>query len=444
MPTTEAQHYDTIIHASWLFSGDSQKPLLENHSLVIKDGKICHILPRPEARKLEAEQSYLLTDQILMPGLINMHGHAAMSLLRGFADDLPLADWLNHHIWPAEQQWVSDEFVRVGTELAIAEMIKNGITCFSDMYFFPNVVAETASAIGIRSQITFPVFDFPSAWGNDADDYIHKGLALRDTFKHQSLTQFAFGPHATYTVNDKAFEKIAMLAEELELNVHTHLHETAQEVNDEISKSGMRPIERLNEIGLLSPKLQCVHMTQVSESDLQLVVDNKCSIVHCPRSNMKLASGISPTSTLQKAGVTLALGTDSAASNNQLSLLQEAESAALLAKVSSSNAEALPAALALQMATANGAKAMGQANRLGQLEPGYDADIIAIDLSQLESQPIHNPISQILYSAAKNAVSHSWVAGKCLMRDNQLTSINTEKLAADVAQWQQKLSTTTQ
>lgn len=430
---------DTLITAEWLIPVVPEGTVLHHHSVAIKDGRIVAIVAPADADGISADHTVELPGHALMPGLVNCHGHAPMSLLRGYADDLALMPWLEQHIWPAEGAHVSEEFVRDGLELALSEMIRAGTTCFSDMYFFPNVTAALCHEIGMRCQISFPIFDFPSAWGSDADDYISKGLALRDDFKHSPLISLVFGPHAPYTVSPEGLAKIGMLAAELDLPVHIHLHETAQEVAEAIQATGLRPLHQLNELGLLGPRTQCVHMTELDDSDIELLAAARAHVVHCPESNMKLASGICPVSQLQAAGVNVALGTDSAASNNDLDMFAEMRSAALLGKLSEGDASALPAPRVLSMATIQGARALGLEQETGSIEPGKAADLIAINMNASNTLPMHNPISQIVYAANSRQVMHSWVAGRCMLRDGELTSLNLESIHTRARSWAQRI-----
>jgi 5-methylthioadenosine/S-adenosylhomocysteine deaminase len=318
-------------------------------------------------------------------------------------------------------------------------MIRSGTTCFSDMYFFPNVVAERVDLAGLRCQLSFPIFDFPSAWGQDADDYISKGLALRDDLKHSERIKVVFGPHAPYTVNDEAMQRVAVLANELDLPVHIHLHETDQEVADAMAASGQRPLARLHDLGLIGPRTQCVHMTALEAGEIALLAANGAHVVHCPESNMKLASGRCPVSQLLSADVNVALGTDSAASNNNLSMLGEMRSAALLAKLGEEDASALPAESALAMATINGARALGLQDDIGSIEVGKCADLIAVDLAQPETQPLYHPISQLVYAADAAQVTHSWVAGKPLMIAREIVHLDVQEVLYRADRWGKRI-----
>jgi len=432
---------DLLINARWIIPVVPQDRLLEDCAIAIHEGRILAILPQTEASKLFApKRTEYLHEHVVIPGLINAHGHAAMSLLRGFADDQPLQQWLNQSIWPTEKQWVSEEFVHDGAELAIAEMIKSGTSCFADMYFFPEQTVKAALDAQIRCQITFPIFDFPSAWGMGPEDYFAKGLELHDSVRFNPLIRVGFGPHAPYTVSDEPLKKVAVLAQEMDVPIHIHLHETAQEVEDSIKQFGMRPTQRLMDLGLLSPLTQCVHMTQINDIDIAILQQSGAHVIHCPESNLKLASGFCPVDKLLNANINVAIGTDGAASNNDLDLFSELKTAALLAKAVSNNAAALNAHSALRMATLNGAKAMGIDDQVGSLEIGKQADITAVHIGDLELQPLYNPASQLIYTHVGHKVSHLWVNGKCLMRNRELLTINEHELSSKVRTWREKIS----
>ena len=440
--SAQQQTADTLIHPGWIVPVVPHGAVLENHSIAITGNRISALLPRAEAGAIRAQRVLELPGHALMPGLVNSHGHAAMSLLRGFADDLALMPWLEQHIWPLEAAHVSADFVRDGVELAIAEMIRCGTTTFSDMYFFPDAAAATAERLGMRCQLTFPVLDFPTIWAQNADEYISKGLALRDVVKHSELVTVGFGPHAPYTVSEPNLVKVATLAAELDIAIQIHLHETRGEVLQAVEQNGERPLDTLHRLGLIGPRTQCVHMTDLGDQDIALLAATGAHVVHCPQSNMKLASGACPVARLQAKGVNVALGTDSAASNNDLNLFGEMQTAALLAKLHSGDAAALPAADALAMATINGARALGLEAIIGSLEIGKQADLIAVDLSQPETQPLYNPLSQLVYSANGSQVTHSWINGRPVLHERQLTGIDLPELAARTRAWQQRISNT--
>jgi 5-methylthioadenosine/S-adenosylhomocysteine deaminase len=436
-----AESIDTLIHAEWIIPVVPEGLVLEKHALAIKGRRILDILPSEQARlKYQTERQIELAGQALIPGLINAHTHAAMSLLRGLADDLPLMTWLNKHIWPAEGKWVSEEFVHDGSQLALAEMLLGGTTCFNDMYFFPDVTGRAASAAGIRAVVGLIAIDFPSAWAADAEAYLHKGLEVHDQFRGNSLIRTAFAPHAPYSVSNAPLERIRVLADELEIPVHMHLHETHDEIVQGLQNHANRPMQRLDELGLLSPALMAVHMTQLVEGELEQFAQSGGHVVHCPESNLKLASGFCPVADLIKAGVNVALGTDGAASNNDLDMFSEMHSAALLAKGVAGDASALPAAKALAMATINGARALGLGDETGSLEIGKSADLVAVDLNNLHTQPVYNPISQLVYAAGREQVSHVWVAGRQIVTQGELTTLDRSELLDKAAYWRDRIA----
>jgi len=432
---------DTLISARWVIPVIPEDKILENHTVAIHNSKIVDLFPTSELSKkaYNATTHHQLGDHILIPGLINCHGHAAMSLLRGYADDLALMDWLQNHIWPAEAKWVSEEFVFDGSSIAIAEMIKTGTTTYSDMYFFPDQSARAALQAGVRAQLSFPIFEFPSNWGNNAQEYIHKGLQVRDAFKNHDMINVVFGPHAPYTVSNQTFEKVAMLAEETDTNIQVHLHETQFEVDSSVQEHGMRPIERLNKLGILTPRTQCVHMTALNDNDIQIIKDSGSHVVHCPESNMKLASGFCPVDKMMKAGINVALGTDSAASNDDLDLLGELKSAALLGKVVAGDPTALSGHSALRMATINGARALGLDKKIGSIEIGKHADLCAVSIAELDARPLYSPVSSLIYTNSGARVKYVWVNGKVLLNNGALTTLHESELREKATQWEKKI-----
>ena len=432
---------DRIIHARWIAPVEGSQRLLDRHALVIKDGRIADLLPSAQAEShWQAPEVSHLDSHLLIPGLINAHTHAAMNLFRGLADDLPLMTWLEEHIWPAEGRWVSEEFVSDGTRLACAEMIRSGTTCFADMYFFPDAIGRAATEAGLRACLFSPILDSPTPMGQGPDDYLRIATQCIDDWRHEPLIQIGFGPHAPYTVSDEPLQRLLTLAEELDAPIMMHVHETAGEVSMASEANGERPLARLARLGLLSPRLLAVHMTQLSEDEIRLVAETGTQVVHCPESNLKLASGFCPVEALRQAGINVALGTDGAASNNDLDMFGEMRTAALLAKGVAGRADALPADAALAMATLNGARALGLEQHIGSLAVGKQADITAVDLAELESQPLYDPIAQLVYAAGRHQVSHVWVSGKALLAERKLTTRNRERLLRDAASWRDKIA----
>ncbi|WP_456405838.1 TRZ/ATZ family hydrolase [Thiolapillus sp.] len=433
-------HVDSLIHGRWIIPVRPAGQVHEHHAIAIKDGRIHALLPSHEARKqITADEIVELTTHSLIPGLINAHTHTPMSLFRGMADDIPLMDWLNKHIWPAEQRWINAEFVADGSRLAMAEMIRSGATCFNDMYFFPDVTGRVALETGMRAVLGMIIIDFPSAWASDADGYLERALALHDSFRNETTVKAIFAPHAPYSVSDEPLLRVRTLANELDLPIHMHVHETRDEIDQSRKQYGMRPLTRLRQLGLTGPNLIAVHMTQLQDDEIEAFATSGGHVVHCPESNLKLASGFCPVARLLEAGINVALGTDGAASNNDLDMLGEMQTAALLGKGVAEDPEALPATRVLEMATINGARALGLDEDIGSLEPGKAADITAIDLQRIETLPVFDPVSQIVYSAGREQVSHVWVNGELLLSDGELTRIDTTRLITDTGAWQDRL-----
>ncbi|MCB2426586.1 TRZ/ATZ family hydrolase [Methylophaga pinxianii] len=434
------KNIDLIINARWCLPMTAEQLILENHSIVVHEGNIVALLPQAEAEQLyHPTQTQDLPEHCVMPGLINNHGHTAMTLFRGLADDLPLMSWLNEHIWPAEQQFVGDAFVEAGSALAIAEMIRGGTTCFSDMYFFPESTARVVDSSGIRASLGMVVIEFPTNWAKDVNEYLHKGQALHDKYRHHPRITTNYAPHAPYTVSDKTLQAIMINAEELDLPIQMHIHETAAEVNDSLTQYGKRPLARLKELGLLSPRLIAVHMTQLTEEEMDWCAEAGVHIAHCPESNLKLASGFSPIAALIDRGVNISIGTDGAASNNDLDMFAEMRQTAILAKGVAGDPSVVPAYQALEMATINAAKSLGIDSVTGTLEIGKAADIIAIDLSDIETQPFYDLPSQLVYATGRDKVSDVWVAGKQLLKQRQLTTMNGQHISAQAQEWATKI-----
>lgn len=432
-------HADLRINARWVIpmTEEGANPL-ENHAVFVKDGRIIAIEAQGETT-LSATETKDLPDHALLPGYINAHGHAAMSLFRGMADDLALMTWLQEHIWPAEGQWVDHDFVADGTRLAIAEMLKCGTTTFADMYFFPEAAAQSVVEGGIRSVCFTPILDFPTNFAQNADEYIRKALAAHDAYKHQSLLTFGLGPHAPYTVSDGPLRQITTLADQLNMPVQIHLQETAFEVAQSIEQFGCRPTRRLADLGFMTERVSCVHMTQINDEDISILQHSGASVVHCPESNLKLASGFCPSHSLTQAGINVAIGTDGAASNNDLNIQGEMKTAAMLAKAVASDASAIPASKALYMATLGGAKALGIDEHTGSIESGKWADLQAVNLAQLPQQPVYDPVSQLVYTDSSRHTSHVWVAGREVLNNGELTTLDEDKIRTNAQQWLKRI-----
>ena len=434
---------DKIISAAWVFTADKNDEPLTDHSVVVKDEIICDVIPTSDVFNVyEAEETYQLSNNILLPGFINSHTHIAMSLLKGFADDLPLQTWLSEYIWPAESKHVNHDFVRDGSELAIAEMIKGGTTSFNDMYFFPNATAEAVNNIGIRANIGLIVLEFPTNYANDPQEYLNKGFEFRDNWRNNKLISTSLAPHAPYSVANNTFELINTYAEQLDLTIHTHLHESLSEIEESKKQFGTTPIERLDDLGLLSPKLMAAHCVHLSERDINLLASNGVSSIINISSNMKLGSGLPNIFELVNKNINVAVGTDSSASNNRLDMLTESRSNILISKALAMKTEFLNPAEILRMATINGAKALNLDRNTGSIEKGKYADLIAVNLDTIESQPCYDPLSSLVYCADRNSIEYVWINGEIKLKGGELVCLDEDELLQKAKSWKNKIKQT--
>lgn len=432
---------ELVLSARYLVPVQPAGSVLEDHAVVVRTGRIVEILPtRSALQAYPSAQRVDLPTHALIPGLVNLHTHAAMALMRGLADDLPLMEWLTQHIWPAEGKHVSQDFVYDGTLLACAELIRGGVTCMNDMYFYPEHSARAVVQAGMRAALGIICLEFPTAYASDAQDYLRKGLAARDAWRHERMLSFCMAPHAPYTVSDRSFEQIATYAGELELPIHIHLHETEDEIRQSLSEHGVRPLQRLHSLGLLGPGMIAVHAVHLNAEEIALLAKHGSHVAHCPSSNLKLASGIAPVAAMIDSGVNVGLGTDGAASNNRLDLFEEMRVAALLAKAASGKPTSVPAHYALEMATLAPARALGLDHEIGSIEPGKSADLTAIDLGDLHLTPCYHPMSHLVYAASREAVSDVWVQGRRLLENRRLTTLDARELAAKAQQWQIRIT----
>jgi 5-methylthioadenosine/S-adenosylhomocysteine deaminase len=441
MTATAREPCDLLIEAGWVVPVEPHGVVLEDHAVAVRDGAIVALLPTAEARaRFEAREHLRRPDSVLLPGLVNAHTHNPMTLMRGLADDLPLMRWLNEHVWPVEGAIMGAEYCADGVELAVAEMLRGGTTCCNENYFFPDVIAATYKRLGFRAVVGLPLIDFPSAWAKSQAEYFDRALEVHDLYRRDSLIGTAFAPHAPYTVSDASFERIHLLADQLDLQVHCHVHETAQEVEDSIRLHGQRPLARLQRLGLVNDQLIAVHMTQLTEAEIALCAERGVSVVHCPESNLKLASGFCPVEALRRAGTNIAIGTDGCASNNDLDMFGEMRTAALLAKGVAQDASAFDAASALRAATLGGARAMGLADRIGSIEAGKRADLVCVRFDVVEAQPVHHAISQLVYASGRQQVSDAWIDGQARLREGRLVGLDADAIIGKARAWRTRIA----
>jgi len=420
----------------WLIPVAPHDEVLEDHAVAVGDGEILAVLRRGEAQERYPRAEWIeLPEHALIPGLVNGHTHAAMSLMRGMADDLPLMIWLEEHIWPVEGQMLGMDFVRDGSMLAALEMLRGGTTCLADMYFFPEAAIEAVTAAGLRGSFGIVVIDAPNPWSASPEEAIAKGIDLINEWKHHPHVHFSIAPHAPYTVGDAALKRVRTTADQLGLPVHMHLHETVDEIEASVRKTGERPFARLDRLGLINESLVAVHMTQLTDAEIARLAQTGAHVLHSPQSNLKLASGFCPVARLLKAGVNVGLGTDGAASNNDLDMFDEMRTAALIAKPVAGDAAAVSAHEALHMATLGSARAFGLDTRIGSIEPGKRADLVAVDLDEPETQPVFDPVSTLVYSASRRQVSDVWIDGRALLRHGQLRHLDRRAIIDQARRW---------
>ena len=437
---TEMSQVERVIEARWVIPVDSRNKLCEFYSVIINQQVIIDVLPTVQARgKYTANEVVVLDDHVLIPGLINAHTHAAMTLMRGIADDQPLMVWLNEHIWPAERAIVTERYVEEASLLACAEMLGGGTTCFNDMYFYPKATAAAASKAGLRAHLGLTVLEFPTNYAVDADDYLLKGFEAHDSWRGNTLISSVLAPHAPYTISNQTFEKVLTYAEQLGLGIHTHLHETRDEISQSEVAYGVRPIQRIAELGLLGPGFIAAHGVHLLPHEIDMLAEYGCHIAHCPASNLKLGSGIAPINALLKNNVNVCIGTDGVASNNRLDMFSEMRLAALLSKGVSEDASVLPAYEALKMVTINAAIAMGLDSKIGSIEIGKQADLVAVKLSDFSISPYYDPVSHLVYSCGREQVTHTWVAGELRYSNGTYANIEPVELKEIIQTWQPKL-----
>lgn len=415
---------DLLLTNGLVLTLDAEDRRFSPGAVAIKGDQIIAVGPSgPLAASVRAEKTLDVSGCVIMPGLVNAHTHAAMTLFRGLADDLPLMEWLQQHIFPAEQKLTAD-MVYWGTTLACAEMIRSGTTTFCDMYLFEHKVAEAAKAAGVRAVVGEVLYDFPSPNYGPVENGLKFTQDLIDQWKGDPLVRIAVEPHAPYTCSPGLLKECHEVAERNQVPLITHLSENQIEVDEILKRYGCRPVAHLEKLGLLGPNLIADHCVAVDEHDMEILARNRVQVVHNPESNMKLASGIAPVTQLLKMGANVALGTDGCASNNDLDLFGEMDSCAKLHKVATLDSTALPAPTVLQMTVKNGARALGLQDRIGELSAGRWADLIVVDFQKPHLTPLYEPLSQLVYAVRGADVRHSVIHGRLVMEDRELLTLD--------------------
>jgi 5-methylthioadenosine/S-adenosylhomocysteine deaminase len=426
---------DTLITARWIVPIEPAGLVLEDHAVAVHRGQVVAVLPAAQARaRFAAAESIERPTHVLLPGFVNAHTRAAMTLLRGAAESSSFDYWLNRQVRPLELRWMDAEYVRDGTELAIADMLTSGTTCFADLHLFPEVVAQAASAAKIRACIGLPVADVPSPWAGSANECLAKGIALHDEYRDDPLITTAMAPDFDAST-DETLVRVRRAADELELPVTIRLIEAR-----DLGSLGRRQVlGRVEQVGLLSPLLTAVHVPELDDSEVAHLSRVGASVVHCSRAGLKLGLSECPVATLKAHNVNLALGTDAAACSNDLSMLAELQSAALTARGITPSPAPIPAHEWLHAATLGGARALGLAEVTGSLVAGKWADLCCVDLSRAHTQPVYDPAAQLLFSAARDQVSDVWVAGRQLVQDGRLTALDLEDVLRRAQYWQARI-----
>jgi 5-methylthioadenosine/S-adenosylhomocysteine deaminase len=430
---------DLLIIPEWIIPIEPAGIVLTDHAVVVRNGLIVELCKVSLARsRYLAKNEIVLPGEVLMPGLVNTHCHAAMTLLRGYADDMPLMSWLQERIWPAEAALASAAFVHDGSLLACLEMLRGGTTCFNDMYFFPEQTAAAVQATGMRAALGLVIIDFPTAYASTPDEYFAKGLALLEQYRGDDRLTFCLAPHAPYTVCDDSLRKVAALSDRLNLPIHIHLNETLGEIEAHRAQHQLTPLERLDRLGLVNAKFLGVHAVHMTQADLALITQRNAHLAHCPTSNLKLASGIASLQGWTQYGINFGLGTDGAASNNRLDMWQEMRHASLLAKGISGDATLMDCHRTLRAATIDGARALGLDHRIGSLCAGKAADLVSVSLRDIDLQPLFDPASHLIYSASREDVTQVWVSGQQIIRNRKSSYQDEAALLQRVAIWQEK------
>lgn len=434
------QKVDYILRADYLLTMEDDMSVIRDGAVAVTGTDITGTGSFDEIS--EKYSSDNITDgenRVIFPGLINTHTHAPMVYFRGLADDLPLQDWLEKHIWPAETKWLTEEFVSDSIELAVLEMLKAGVTTYADQYFYQNAAGKKLEKLGMRGVLGAGIIDFPSLYAKTADDYFTNAKNLIENWKDSDLVTPCIAPHATYTCGPDNYKRAKEMAEKYDVMIHTHLAETQFEVSETERRYGKTPVEYFEDIGLLSDRLFAAHCVWLTDNEIELLAKRNVGVSHCIESNLKLASGFAPVDRLLKAGVIVAFGTDGAASNNDLCILGEMSTAAKVHKAVSGDPTVLDSRTALMMATKNGAHILGLGDTVGTLEEGKKADLVIASLDRPHLLPIYDIYSHITYCMRPSDIETVMVNGKIVVQDSRLVTADEEEILATARKWQKKI-----
>lgn len=431
---------DHIICGDYVLPMDQSLAVIEKGAVAIKGNSILDVGSSEElSGKYLTDHMVSGEGRAVLPGFINTHTHAAMVYFRGIADDLPLHEWLNHHIWPAENSWLSAPFISDAVELACLEMLKGGITTYNDMYFFEHAAGESSKRIGMRAVLGSGILDFPSVSAQSADEYLENAKQFIKDWNGDELITPCIAPHALYTCGPETLKKAKTLAEIMDVPLHIHLSETQWEVGEVMARYHKRPVEYLADLGFLDESVLAAHCIWLHDHEIDLLAKHKVGVSHCMESNLKLASGFAPVVSMLTAGIKVSFGTDGAASNNDLSILSEMSTTAKVHKALSNDPTVLDAKTALLMATRWGAEVLGLGNLVGSIERGKSADIIVMDIDKPHLTPIYNIYSHIVYAAMESDVEAVMVNGKMVMNDRELLTLDEEDILRKARKWRDKI-----
>jgi len=436
---SQEANWDMLVVGGTVLTMEPNTEPIKNGAVAVTDGRIAAVGPAEELLELSPSGAVLNAgNSIILPGLVNTHSHLAMTLLRGIADDIPLKEWLEQHIWPVESEYMNRETVRLGTELATAELLLAGVTTTADMYFFGDEVSAVLAEAGMRGVVAESLIDISTPRCATPEEMLEKQRELLEAYSNHPLITPSVAAHSPYSVSAANLVKEAELAEEYEVSMQIHLSETTWEVEKLLGEKGVSPVAYLADLGFLSERTVAAHCVHVSSEDIELLAEFEVGVSHNPVSNLKLASGVSPVPAMVAQGVKVSLGTDGAASNNTLDLLRDMQLAALLHKGITGDPTVLPARTMLEMVTINGARVLGLEN-IGTLAEGREADLICVAVDGPHTAPMYDPFSHLVFAARSSDVRHVMIRGQVVVRNHELQTMDRERIEAQVREFSENV-----